>query len=208
MRTADTTALSTSMRWRLDPTRSAAEFSVPHFWGLTRVKGRFDHLDGWLETDRNGHVRLELIVDAASLNTGNRKRDQHLRSADFFDTQHHPELRFQSVIAGDAGNGRLHVEGELVGDDNESGQRGGVRRRSRGPRDNARPRAGPHPRLSLARCVLRWERVSTPSGSWLRTPPATRVEAPRGSRSWRSQAGTADADAACEDECTRLTGGR
>jgi polyisoprenoid-binding protein YceI len=36
-------------RWRLDPTRSTAEFRVPNFWGLVKVKGRFDRLSGWLE---------------------------------------------------------------------------------------------------------------------------------------------------------------
>jgi polyisoprenoid-binding protein YceI len=52
-------------------------------------------------------------VDAASLDTGNRRRDRHLRSADFFDVQHHPEVRFRSRSVYDDGDGRLHVEGEL-----------------------------------------------------------------------------------------------
>ena len=104
----------TPTRWRLDPTNSTARFSVPHFWGLIKVKGRFDRLDGWLETDGNGHRRLELTIDAASLGTGNRQRDRHLRSADFFDTAHHPDVRFQSRSVSDAGDGRLHVEGELA----------------------------------------------------------------------------------------------
>ncbi|MGH2849680.1 MAG: YceI family protein [Solirubrobacteraceae bacterium] len=104
----------TSTRWRLDPASSTAKFSVPHFWGVIRVKGHFDRLDGWLETDASGRQRLELTIDAASLGTGNRQRDRHLRSADFFDTQHHPDVRFESTSVSDAGNGRLHVEGELV----------------------------------------------------------------------------------------------
>jgi polyisoprenoid-binding protein YceI len=77
-------------RWRLDPSRSTAEFRVPNVWGLTTVRGRFQRLDGWLEIDDNRRWRMELTLDAASLDTGNRRRDRHLRSADFFDAQDHP----------------------------------------------------------------------------------------------------------------------
>ena len=58
--------------------------------------------------------RLELTLDAASLNTGNGKRDEHLRSADFIDAQQHPEVRFQSTSVNDSGDGRLDVDGELL----------------------------------------------------------------------------------------------
>ncbi len=106
--------LNSTTRWQLDPAHSTAGFSVPHFWGLIKVRGQFDRLDGWLETDRGGHVALELTIDAASLTTGNRQRDRHLRGADFFDAGQHPQLRFASTTARDAGNGLLHIEGELV----------------------------------------------------------------------------------------------
>jgi polyisoprenoid-binding protein YceI len=100
-------------RWRLDPSGSSAEFRAPYFWGLASVKGRFHHFDGWLEVDDDHLWRMELTLDAASLDTGNRRRDRHLSSADFFDVQHHPEVRFRSTNVNDRGGGRLHVEGEL-----------------------------------------------------------------------------------------------
>lgn len=100
-------------RWRLDPSGSSAEFRVPNFWGLASVKGRIQRLDGWLEVDDDRQWRMELTLDAASLDTGNRRRDRHLRSADFFDVEHHPEVRFRSGSVSDHGGGRLHVEGEL-----------------------------------------------------------------------------------------------
>jgi polyisoprenoid-binding protein YceI len=100
-------------RWRLDPSGSSAEFRVPNFWGLTSDTGRFQRLDGWLEVDGDHQWRMELTLDAASLDTGNRRRDRHLRSADFFDVEHHPEVRFRSRSVNDHGDGRLHVEGEL-----------------------------------------------------------------------------------------------
>jgi polyisoprenoid-binding protein YceI len=100
-------------RWRLDPAASSAEFRVPHFWGIIRVKGRFERLDGWLEIDESEQRRITLTIDAASLHTGSRQRDRHLRSAAFFDTQNHSEVRFRSTSVSDAGEDRLCVEGEL-----------------------------------------------------------------------------------------------
>ena len=100
-------------RRRLDPSGSSAEFRVPNLWGLASVKGRFQRLDGWLEVDDDHQWRMELTLDAASLDTGNRRRDRHLRSAVFFDVERHPEVRFRSSGVNDHGGGRLHVEGEL-----------------------------------------------------------------------------------------------
>jgi polyisoprenoid-binding protein YceI len=100
-------------RWRLDPSNSSAEFRVPIVWGLGSVKGRFERLDGWLEVDDDLQWRMELTLDASSLDTGNPRRDRHLRSADFFDTEHYPEARFRSSRVNDRGGGRLAVEGEL-----------------------------------------------------------------------------------------------
>jgi polyisoprenoid-binding protein YceI len=100
-------------RWRLDPSGTSAEFRVPNVWGLASVKGRFERFDGWLEVDDDDQWRMELTLDAASLDTGNPRRDRHLRSADFFDVERHPEIRFRSRNATDHGAGRLQVEGEL-----------------------------------------------------------------------------------------------
>jgi polyisoprenoid-binding protein YceI len=105
--------LSAGRSWRLDSARSQAEFRVPHFWGLATVKGHFKHLDGWLHVGHDGRCEIELDLDAASLDTGNRKRDEHLRSPEFFDIDRHPTVSFRSTSAIDIGNGRLHVAGRL-----------------------------------------------------------------------------------------------
>lgn len=81
-------------RWRLDPQRSRVEFQARNFWGLTTVRGHFDDYDGRL--DLSAEPAIELTIDAASLNTGNAKRDRHLRSGDFFDAENHPRMRFIS----------------------------------------------------------------------------------------------------------------
>ena len=101
-------------RWQLDPARSTAGFRVPHFWGLVKVKGRFERLSGWLELGNQDERGLELTIDATSLNTGNPKRDEHLRSREFFDTERHPTVRFVSTSVSDPVDGRIEVEGELL----------------------------------------------------------------------------------------------
>lgn len=96
--------------WRIDPDRSSVEFETPTLWGLTTVKGHFDRYRGTLDLGRQPAV--ELTIDAASLDTGNQMRDRHLRSADFFDVEHHPEVRFVSETAALDGQ-RLSVRGRL-----------------------------------------------------------------------------------------------
>ncbi|MGI8507646.1 MAG: YceI family protein [Solirubrobacteraceae bacterium] len=100
-------------RWRLDPSASSAEFQVPHFWGLVTVTGHFERLDGRLEIDESRQLQMTLTIDPASLHTGIGKRDKHLRSAAFFDTQNHSEVRFRSTSVSNAGEHQFRVEGEL-----------------------------------------------------------------------------------------------
>ena len=97
-------------RWRLDPSRSSVEFHVRHFYGLMTVKGHFETYEGTLDLGRTPAV--ELTIEAASLDTGNRKRDEHLRSADFFDAEAHPQVRFVSEAAELRGE-TLAVSGQL-----------------------------------------------------------------------------------------------
>jgi polyisoprenoid-binding protein YceI len=111
--TAQTQKPLAQERWQLDPSASTAEFRVPHFWGLVTVKGHFERLDGYLELDAGQQSHMELNIDAASLRTGISRRDKHLRSGDFLDTDGHPEVRFRSTSVSDIANNRMRVEGEL-----------------------------------------------------------------------------------------------
>jgi polyisoprenoid-binding protein YceI len=96
--------------WQLDPRRSSVEFRARHVWGLASVKGHFDGCHGQLDLSAN--PAIELTIDAASVQTGNRKRDRHLRSADFFDAENHPRVRFVSDSV-DVQGDRLKVRGRL-----------------------------------------------------------------------------------------------
>jgi len=99
-------------RWSVNRDETSVAFAVKTFWGLTTVRGRFDRFDGSYEVGPDG-TKIELTIDADSLDTGNRTRDKHLRSTDFFGVAEHPQVRFTSTRVSDARDGTLHVEGDL-----------------------------------------------------------------------------------------------
>jgi polyisoprenoid-binding protein YceI len=81
------------------------------------VKGRFDQSAGTI--DLQARPAVALTIQAASLDTRNKKRDEHLRSKDFFDVDHHPEVRFVSDSATLHGDilkvgGQLHAAGNQI----------------------------------------------------------------------------------------------
>jgi polyisoprenoid-binding protein YceI len=81
--------------WNLAPERSTIAFKIGNMWGLLRVKGRFTEVsgDGQLTGPPiGGAVYGRLDIRAASVHTGIGRRDQHLRSADFFDVERYPEI--------------------------------------------------------------------------------------------------------------------
>jgi polyisoprenoid-binding protein YceI len=110
--TREERAVATPTRWSVDRAETSVDFAVKTFWGLMTVRGRFDRFDGWYEVRPDG-ARIELTIDADSLDTGNRTRDRHLRSADFFHVSEHPQVRFTSTRIDYAGDGMLQVEGDL-----------------------------------------------------------------------------------------------
>ncbi len=96
--------------WRIDPARSRIAFRTRSLWGLLLVDGGFGRYEGTLDLGRE--PAIELTIDASSLSTKNKLRDKHLRSADFFDVAHHPEIRFTSQSVSLDGD-RLSVRGRL-----------------------------------------------------------------------------------------------
>ncbi|MFD3613999.1 YceI family protein [Streptomyces sp. NPDC058676] len=78
--------------WQLDRTASTVALRHKTMWGLVTVKGTFSGVTGRGEVRPDGSAVGTVTLDAASLDTKNAKRDTHLRSADFFDVDNHPEI--------------------------------------------------------------------------------------------------------------------
>jgi polyisoprenoid-binding protein YceI len=107
----DTAADNTLARgaWQLDADRSTVSFAVPFWWGFGTVTGHFRQYAGRLEL--GARPAIQLTIDAAD--TGSERRDQHLRSEDFFAVARNPYIRFVSPRA-QMDDERLAVVGELM----------------------------------------------------------------------------------------------
>jgi polyisoprenoid-binding protein YceI len=97
--------------WNVDPVHSAAEFQVRNM-GIVTVKGHFDDIEGTFEA--GDQIKVRGSAKTASIQTRSAKRDEHLRSPDFFDVERHPEITFESTRIEDAGEGRYRVTGDLA----------------------------------------------------------------------------------------------
>jgi polyisoprenoid-binding protein YceI len=82
-------------RWRFDPKHSVIGFRVRHLM-IANVHGRFERWEGAIEIDRDEpeRSRIELAIDASSIDTREPQRDAHLRSPEFLDVERFPEIRF------------------------------------------------------------------------------------------------------------------
>ncbi|VEG44060.1 YceI like family [Mycolicibacterium flavescens] len=78
--------------WKLDPAQSTIGVRSKSMWGLVPVKGRFTEFSGDGQLSAPQTVSGHIEINAASLRTGIRKRDEHLHSADFFGAETHPEI--------------------------------------------------------------------------------------------------------------------
>jgi polyisoprenoid-binding protein YceI len=101
--------------WSIDPAHTEVGFAVRHMM-ITTVKGRFADVSGRVVIDEADPARseLDIAIAAASIDTRNEQRDEHLRSGDFFDAANHPQLTFRSRRIEDRGDGELEVTGDLT----------------------------------------------------------------------------------------------
>jgi polyisoprenoid-binding protein YceI len=108
-------AVSRATTWELDPAHSVANFSVKHMM-IARVHGSFHKLEATLRLDRANpfNSSVEATIDANTIDTHEPKRDEHLRSPDFFDVKTFPTITFKSKRFEPAGGDNYKVIGELT----------------------------------------------------------------------------------------------
>jgi polyisoprenoid-binding protein YceI len=102
-------------QWNIDASHSNLQLSVRHLV-ITKVRGAFRSYRGTLELDENdglGLAKVDVSIDAASIDTAEPKRDEHLKSSDFLDVAAHPTLRFESRSIAREG-ARYRVSGDLT----------------------------------------------------------------------------------------------
>jgi len=101
-------------KYTIDGAHSKAQFSVRHMM-VSNVRGEFTKIQGTVDYDDKNPaaIRIEAVIDAASINTGEPKRDEHLRSPDFFDVAKFPTITFRSKSARKTADG-LAVTGDLT----------------------------------------------------------------------------------------------
>lgn len=100
--------------WILDPSHSRVGFSVPHLV-VSSVSGRFKQVSGTVALDEANLTKsdVEITIQADSIDTDEPKRDEHLRSAEFFDTAKFPVIVFKSTKITPAGGPKYKLTGEL-----------------------------------------------------------------------------------------------
>jgi polyisoprenoid-binding protein YceI len=99
--------------WVVDPDGSEVLFKARTIFGLLPVNGVFERFSGEMTVDPDGSAHGTLVVEAASVGTGIRKRDEQLRSADFFAALEHPQITFTLDGFESTGEDHLDVTGSL-----------------------------------------------------------------------------------------------
>ena len=99
--------------YELDPAHTAVTFKIRHL--LSNVNGTFDKFEGHFSytPDKPEEWKVEAKIATDSINTHQDQRDKHLKSADFFDVEHYPEMTFKSTRVSNYKNGRAQLHGIL-----------------------------------------------------------------------------------------------
>lgn len=97
--------------WVVDPGHSRVEFQVKHL-GIATVRGHFSEFEGILELGDESKARGSVAV--ATVDTNESKRDEHLRSPDFFDVEQYPRMEFESTAIEAVGDDTFEIKGDLT----------------------------------------------------------------------------------------------
>lgn len=98
----------------IDATHSEVSFKIRHL--LAKTSGRFTKFTGSVVIDEKDIRKssVEVSIDAASINTDNDQRNEHLRSADFFDVEKFPKITFKSTAVREVAKGKLEITGDFT----------------------------------------------------------------------------------------------
>lgn len=107
--------LASATIWNIDPDHTNIGFKVRHLM-VSNVRGSFNKHTGVVDINDKDITKskVEVTIDTASINTNVQKRDEHLRSADFFDVAKYPTMTFVSKKVAKAGKNKLKVTGDLT----------------------------------------------------------------------------------------------
>jgi len=107
-------SLMAQSQYKVDPAHTSVNFKVKHS-GITFVNGKFDKFDGGIIGDMNNieQARVFFNVDIASINTSVEMRDNHLRSADFFEVEKFPSMTFESTSIEKVEGDKYKLHGKL-----------------------------------------------------------------------------------------------
>lgn len=101
--------------WNIDEAHTTASFAVRHMM-VSNVYGQFGKVTGTIVYDGKdtSTAKANVVIDATSIDTRNAKRDEHLKSADFFDVAKYPTITFQSKRATSVDGGKFKLTGDLT----------------------------------------------------------------------------------------------
>ena len=101
--------------WNIDPSHSSIRFAVDHMV-ISEVEGIFSKYEGSVVSPKGdfSDAKINFSVDVNSVNTDNAKRDEHLRGADFFETEKYPKMTFVSSSVTKTGDNKYNLKGKLT----------------------------------------------------------------------------------------------
>ncbi|HSH66061.1 MAG TPA: YceI family protein [Bacteroidia bacterium] len=109
------TALAQKSEWKFDNAHSQIQFAVTHML-ISEVDGHFKNFDGTVKTNGNDFTDAEInfVIETKSIDTDNEKRDNHLRSDDFFNAEKFPEIIFKSKSLKKTGKNKYKLIGDFT----------------------------------------------------------------------------------------------
>jgi len=109
------TSIFAQTTWKADPAHTQVSFGITHM-GISEVEGLFRNFDGSIVASKEdfSDAQYEITIQVPSIDTGIEMRDNHLKSADFFDAEKYPKMTFKSTSSEKVGDGKYKVTGDLT----------------------------------------------------------------------------------------------